>query len=513
MYQPRHSARFFVIALILLATFVMIGSAANAQVHYHKDGRPWKQTVNKGPDAKVKGWFYNLGPTGLRVELMPDEPTHLLVKHVLKKSPAARYIKAGDVILGAGNKTFKTEHQNGYGMEVFGPKGPILEFANAIEQCRGQTGTGWLQLSLRRGKKKITRKFEISRNGGNFNKTYPKNCKKSERVLSKLLPYLVEEQRKDGSWGSEPINLFAPLAMMAADRKKYSKSIKKALRFHAKNTKSQDESSLINWRYMAAAIVLSEHYLATREKWVIKELKEIRDFILWSQYMGPNQIRKQAHKSHPDSIPKKPGQKVGGWGHNPGHEGYGAISMITAQGAISFALMERCGISIPKKPFEAAFDFLARGTGKNGYLWYEDDVADQKKWADMGRTGAAALANFLYSGQNAARKKLAQLQAKCMGDHPQSFPDTHGSPLMGMGFGALGSAVDPQCFRKVMNANRWWFTLSECPDGSFYYQPNRDNAGYNDRSRVLASAITAFILTMDKPALQITGKPFKGRKK
>ena len=47
---------------------------AAAQVHYHPDGQPWKQRAAGGPDAEVDGWYYNLGITGLRVELVEEAP-------------------------------------------------------------------------------------------------------------------------------------------------------------------------------------------------------------------------------------------------------------------------------------------------------------------------------------------------------------------------------------------------------------------------------------------------------
>ena len=97
---------------------------------------------------------------------------------------------------------------------------------------------------------------------------------------------------------------------------------------------------------------------------------------------------------------------------------------------------------------------------------------------------------------------------RVIGDHPESFPDTHGSPTMGMAFAALAAHVEPSAFRKLMDANRWWFTLSECTDGTFYYQPNRDNAGYGADSRLSASAVTALILSIPKNSLHLTGKPF-----
>jgi hypothetical protein len=91
-----------------------------------------------------------------------------------------------------------------------------------------------------------------------------------------------------------------------------------------------------------------------------------------------------------------------------------------------------------------------------------------------------------------------------IGLHPRSFPDTHGSPAMGMGYTALGASIEPASFRRLMDANRWWFALAQCADGTFYYQPNRDNAGYGSDARMTASSVTAFILLLPKRSLVMT---------
>ncbi len=77
---------------------------------------------------------------------------------------------------------------------------------------------------------------------------------------------------------------------------------------------------------------------------------------------------------------------------------------------------------------------------------------------------------------------------------------------MGMGYAAMAANVDAASFRRLMDANRWWFTLAQCADGSFYYQPNRDNAGYGADSRLSASAVTAFVLSIPKRNLLVTGR-------
>ena len=63
---------------------LILGSvpSSSAQVHYLGNGSPWNQKAETGPDAVVAGWYYNLGITGIRVELVADKPKYLLVKYV-----------------------------------------------------------------------------------------------------------------------------------------------------------------------------------------------------------------------------------------------------------------------------------------------------------------------------------------------------------------------------------------------------------------------------------------------
>lgn len=495
----------------LLSALVAAGGLAS-QVHYHEDGRPWSQRAASGPDKVVEGWFYNLGVTGIRVELVADAPTHLVVRHVFAGSPAAaKKVAVGDHIVGAGGWGFFEAHRNGYGMKVFGPYGPIYDFAQALEKALGSKGKrrGRLALTLERDGSKREVVLKLPAKYGNYAETFPANCKKTEALREDLLDWLLDQQRDNGAFGSPPDNLFAPLAMLSSGKAKYKKAIERAAKFHARTTTPKGHGSLINWTYTSAGIFLSEYYLATKASWVLPELQEVYDFLIHSQYTDRSQINPKAYESHPDAVPRKPGQSEGGWGHNPGFEGYGPIAMITGQGALALALMKRCGVDVDEERAEAAYAFLARGTGNNGYVWYGDSVANHSNYADMGRTGAAGVA-CLMSPWRGDYQERARKHAKCIGDHPESFPDTHGSPTMGMAWAALAANAHPASFRKLMDANRWWFTLSRCSDdGTFYYQPNRDNAGYGGDSRKKPTAVVALIFSIPERNLAITGKVYR----
>lgn len=127
----------FLIACVLSFGFA---TPVQAQVHYHDNDSPWGQRAESGPDADVPGWFYNLGITGLRAQLVADHPKALLIKYVFPDSPAAGRIETGDLLVGAGGQMFQQPHRNGYGERVFGADGPISELARGLEECQGADG-------------------------------------------------------------------------------------------------------------------------------------------------------------------------------------------------------------------------------------------------------------------------------------------------------------------------------------------------------------------------------------
>lgn len=481
-----------------------------AQVDYEGD-HPWNQRADSGPDAEVPGWFYNLGITGIRAGLVKDQPKALLVKHVFPGTPAQKLVRTNDWIVGANGQRFQNGHRDGYGMDIFGADGPVEELAKVLEACQGKSGSGKLPLMVKRGRKTITVNLEIGKKYGSYAATYPAACPKSEKILRELLDYISKQQDEEGSFGDPVHNTFAALALLGSGNKRYLPDVERNLRHlcaSIRSTSRQDRKyGLINWTYMGTAIVLCEYYLITKKAWVLPELENIRKLMEAGQYLNMSQIDPKVKETHPDSYPTGPEQSHGGWGHNPGFEGYGPIAMITAQGALSYSLMQRCGIRIDRARLDAAYAFLNRGTGENGYLWYGDSPGGgPDDWADMGRTGAAGIANFLSPYRDDTYRNQALRYSNIIGKHPQSFPDTHGSPPMGMAYEALGANIEPGNFRKLMTANRWWFTMAQCADGTFYYQPNRDNAGYDSRARMTASSVVAFIFTIPKRNLAITGK-------
>ena len=152
--------------------------------------------------------------------------------------------------------------------------------------------------------------------------------------------------------------------------------------------------------------------------------------------------------------------------------GYGSFNVVTVQAMLAWDLFARCGLKIDTERYADAHRFIARGTNKIGYVWYADESGGPG-YADMGRTGISALAHSFYPLPNADYKPFALHNAACIGEHPLTFPDTHGCPLLGLVWTGLFLQDHLWSFRRLMDYNRWCFALAQCPDGTFYYQPNR----------------------------------------
>lgn len=108
--------------------------------------------------------------------------------------------------------------------------------------------------------------------------------------------------------------------------------------------------------------------------------------------------------------------------------------------------------------FKATHDFVARGTNAiGGYVWYKDRGKGNPKYADMGRTGASAVAHYLsplggktYSDFGAApRLSATATNALIFECQIQTPPDDRGKvdPAIGsadaLGRNFLGLPVDP----------------------------------------------------------------------
>jgi hypothetical protein len=461
------------------------------------DKVPWDTKTKVGPDAAVPGWYINLGLTGARAKLTKEDPKALSVMYVFEGTPAFGKLRQGDRIVGANGRAFQTPHKFGYGVGKFGYEGPMMDLGNALEESQGTLG-GRLALDVVRGEKTRKVEMQLGTKYGAFSPTYPFQCRKSDLVFKEICDYLRKRQRADGAWSDRPhIEAYAALTLLGSGNPAHLPAVKKCVMKMARSLDGEIRpGGLPVWEYSLYGIALGEYYLATREAWVLPELQKINRWLVRAQ--------------HPATGPPEVKHIPGGFGHAPhivgALNGYGSFNIVTAQAMLAWDLFARCGLAIDTNRFDAAHSFIARGTNKIGYVWYADESGGPG-YADMGRTGASALAHYLYPLPKEDFKQFALHNAQCIGEHPFTFPDTHGCPLLGMVWTGLGAEIDPASFRRLMDYNRWSFSLAHCPDGTFYYQPNRDNntQDYDAAPRLSATAATGLVLAIKEHRLQITG--------
>ena len=158
--------------------------------------------------------------------------------------------------------------------------------------------------------------------------------------------------------------------------------VKRSVKNYASTTNDGKKYSggLPVWHYTFAGVVLAEYYLVTKEKWVLDELEEIRDWLLKYQYIDK---KTQVWDSFDDPEILRT-RFIGGWGHERGFQGYGPMAMTTGQASVVLSLMERCGLKFDRKKHELALLFLQESTSTTGYVWYNAGYKKQAndEWAD-----------------------------------------------------------------------------------------------------------------------------------
>lgn len=465
-----------------------------------------KEKTEVASDAKVGGWYFNLGITGARAKLSKDRK-NLVVTYVFEDTPAYKNIQVGDIIIGINKKNF----DKAYDSNKFGEEGPLIDFGNALEEIQRpqkKSKMNILQLEVLRGGKKITIDLKISTKYGEFSDKFPYDCPKVDKILEELYVYLLSSQKGNGSWGRFNDTTFATLALISSGRPEHLKAAEKGVRSFI-NDKT---TWLPIWKNTFSGIVMSEYYLKTGEKWILPELEKIRDWLEDAQYM------KLSHRGRTDETPriygKSPTKKhdllrIGGWWHHLGWGGYGPMSITTGQAVLALSLIKRCGIDVDMSRLEAGYSFLERATNACGFVAYHDDANKKsKRGGPLGRVGVTALANFACPINSDVYLDRAMLNINCLNVHYNGMAHSHASATLGMGWAMAGAIIDDACYQNMLDRHKWFINLAHCPDGTFYCQPNRDYVvGAQDfikAPRLSMSAALAFGLSIRNKTLSMT---------
>ncbi len=187
-------------AAIFSVVLIFCSSLAYSQVYVSGDGSPWNRTLKDELDQNVPGWFINLGITGIRVDLHPNRLDAMLVQHIMPGSVAQGRIQKGDWIVGAGGRDFVENADLGKFTKL-GGRGPVGEFAIALEACQSSSGNGILNLVVERNRRRVPVSLSVGKVYGSYSPTYPFNCPKSDKLTTELVNYIRNELDENGNWG------------------------------------------------------------------------------------------------------------------------------------------------------------------------------------------------------------------------------------------------------------------------------------------------------------------------
>ncbi len=320
-----------------------------------RGGWPWNVELRSYYDNDLghRMWFLNLGPTGIRARIFPDNPDRFVVEHVFQddKSPARGLVEEGDVIVGANGSQFSTNHRFGrrLGMRT-GWDGPLLELAGHIEDSQGRDGVLTLMIRQQGDQSRIVNVDLQLEPVGRFAETFPYHCPRSERLLEELCDFIVRDYT-EGNWKSE--NRFYGsthgeahqlLALMASGIEKYEPIIERHRRQFYNNTYNPATGGFRMWRWGYEAILMGEMYHLYDDRNLIEPMKSLAEAMPWGSF---NRNGIYTHRSHIN---------IRGRGGRP----YASIAAISGLQMVGMSIFRHLGLHYEDDLYETIYQLYLR---------------------------------------------------------------------------------------------------------------------------------------------------------
>ncbi|MCM8538701.1 MAG: DUF6288 domain-containing protein [Lentisphaeraceae bacterium] len=356
----------FIWAIILLTAFPL--SVCAVYEKQNGDEFPWGMELKGFHDEPVvkklgKGFFMNVGPTGIRARITHKHPCYFTVKFVFEDSPAYGKIEAGDIVVGANGKVMKVPHQFGR-RNVIGWDGPMTEMAKLIEDSQGKDGK--LELIVwPKGKKENEKKVILQIEAvGRFSDTFPYNCERSNKLMIKLCEFLADEYKREGGLKARPHTYSAVmLALMASGEKKYDSLIKKEMaKFYGKTYDSQNGGGFPVWGFGMHGIVMGEYYNLYKDKKILSTIKNLNTCMEESL-----DFRAGSYSHKPFSAIQT---RIYDNGSFKGAKGYGAMAFPGGLIMTALSIFKHSGLEYSEKTHTRIHQAYLGSMGSNGDIGY-----------------------------------------------------------------------------------------------------------------------------------------------
>ncbi len=386
------------------------------------------------PKGATHDW--NLGPTGARGwmyghKLETTEARQIAITKVEVRSPAARVLRPGDVILGVADEPFAYD--------------PRTELGRAISAAEATDG----KLALIRWRKGKTAKAVVRLSKlGAYSASAPFDCPKSKRIFERGCEALARRMKADPDAGNPIVRSLNALALLASGKRKYLPLVRQQVAWASKYS-DPDRSTYHSWFYGPVNLLLAEYALATGDRRFLSDLKRVTLEIVRGQ------------------------SAVGSWGHrfvqaNGRLAGYGMMNAPGLPLTLSLVLARKAGVDDPA--LDEAIDKSARlirfYVGK-GSVPYGDHHPWIETHDDNGKNGVAALLfNELGDTEAAAyfsRMSVASHGAERDSGHTGNFFNL----LWAMPAVALSG---PYATGAWMQEFGWYYDLARRWDGTYLHQ-------------------------------------------
>ena len=453
-------ARWFISAL-LWCCMAMDPAAAQKKQDYYTEPQIYGMRPN--PDAESE-----LGPIGATgIEARVFKGVKITVENVQPNTPAAGKFATGDVILGV----------NGAKLEG---KDPLVVLGTALTQAEATDGVLAFDIKPAKvgGTEHVTVTIPVL---GAYSKTFPLNCEKSKKIISRAADFYAG---KDRLKGHSFLNGLACLFLLSTGDDKYVPRVKQYFSQFLKPDGTITGIGTMTWDNGYNGIACAEYYLRTGDRAVLPILQHYCDDAKRRQIYGI------------------------GWNHwdygfNPSYEaGGGMLHSAGNQVLLTLVLGKVCGANVDDKTLLGALTHWYRFAGHGAI-----PVADQRPWhifRSGGRDGATAAVMHVASGATGDTTIYKRAKEYLAMSALTSWPSrAYNWEVIWDGIaGSYMLEYDPQLYYQTQQRFRWSYDLYRQASGAFSFPPGHESLNATDAGISLALAFTAPLKT-----LRITGAP------
>ena len=421
------------------------------------------------PSEKTQKNINCIGATGIKARIYKG--LVVKVEGLIENCPAEEKIKVGQIITGVNGKGFE-------GNNLYVVLGNALTAAEATD--------GKMVFDVKDSEKAASRKVTVQVPVlGSYSKTWPLNCKKSQRIIKQAAEYYsTDKEFKKKFLESRGIGgALGCLFLMSTGDDSYLPVVKEYFANFPKNVSSIGGHT---WNNGYNGIACGEYYLRTGDKSVLPIM----------QYYCDDAQKRQ-----------KFGSSWTHWGDgvSPGYVAGGLMNPAGAQILTTMLLGKECGVNVDQDTLIGSLRYWYRFTG-HGTVPYGDHRPEGGLGSN-GKDGMAATIMQIASGAQGNTKIYEKSNKYLSMSMVTSYPvmvTGHGDNGRGDGiWRGIASAYmldfDAKQYHEAMNRLQWWYDLSRRPSGAVGMATVK---GFDDEG---SGAAVALSYTAPLKKLRITG--------